>query len=312
MGNETTVAANGAAAMTLYKLEAQEFLQSNLVISKLGTNTSIGTGQGQTISEWRPAKLAAVTTPFSEGVGPAAATVLTGTTYTATLAQVGAYAKPTDVFQFTGRDPKLAQYMKVFKYQAKLSMDTLAYNLLTANATAFYAGGETSTTFSGTALLSGKELRRLRRKLARKDVPTFNNGLYALVIHPDQTMDLFDEDKSGSITDIYRPENGDKLMTANARRLWGFEIDESTVITTTTINNNTAYQAIACGAGAFINVDSSAIPMEFYYVSPKVVNQANPVGTQGVLGWKSTYAELWVGDDGPRALTVNTGAGETD
>ena len=304
MANETTIAANGAAAMTLYKLKCQEFLKANLVIAGFGSNTSIGANQGQTISEWRPDVLAAATSAFSEGVGPATATVLTGQTFTATLAQYGAYAKPSDVFEMTGRDPKLDNYRKVFQYQMKLTVDTLARNAYIANATAHYCAGLTAATFDTTAKMTAQELKKLRKKLAAKNVPTYSDGLYKAALHPDVFYDLFDEDASGSVTDIYKPQDAEALKKAVIKRAWGFLLHETAVIGTTTVNGQTAYQNIVSGDGALVNVDCSAIPMELYYVSPKVVNQANPVGTTGVLGWKITQANLWVGSDGPRAYTA--------
>ena len=315
MANETTVAANGAMTMTFYKMEARDFLRANTVLSKHGTRDKIDSNKGQTLDTWRPNVLSAVTTPFSEGIGPASATVLTGTTFQALLQQYGAYAKPTDMLELTGRDKKLANYQKIFRYQMALSADTLSYNELLNNAAQFYCGSQSATTWDGTKVLDGMEVRRLRRQLAAYNVPTHDDiRRYRLTVHPDVMFDLYNEDKAGGIMDLHRYVEGgpERLEASDVKNAWGFHIDESTVINYAngTINGQSAYQNVASGGGCLLNIDLSGAPLKLYYVAPDVVNQANPLGTTGVLGWKLTAAFKYIGSDGPRAYIANSAVSE--
>ena len=297
-----------AFTMTENKLKALDFLRKNLIFMKLGTQEDIRRNSGQTIRVWRPTAISAQTTAFNDGGLPSSIQTLAGGYYDATIANYGAYAQPTDLFEMTGRDPGLKKFIEVMQYNAALTLDTLCYTEL-LNATAYYAGASagTAATFTSGGNLNATELRKLRKALAAKDAPRFmDSDMFVGVIHPDCAFDLFDETTNNSYGEAYKYEKPDNaIWKGELKPLAGFNLYESNIVSTALITGQggvavTAYQNIFTGAGSLINVGLDGLPFNLYYVSPQLINQSNPLGTKGSIGWVAKYAAKYVGDDGPR------------
>ena len=301
-----------AFTMTENKLKALDFLRKNCIFTKLGTQEDIRRNSGQTVRVWRPTAIAVQTSAIADGGLPTSIQTLAGGYYDATIASYGAYAQPTDLFEMTGRDPGLKKFIEVMQYNAALTLDTLCYTEF-CNATAFYCGSDgTASTFDANSILTATQLRKIRKALAAKDAPRFmDSDMFTGVVHPDCAFDLFDETTNNSYGEAYKYEKPDNaIWKGQLKPLAGINLFESNIVASSSVTGQggagiTAYKNIFTGAGSLINVGLDGLPFNLYYVSPNLINQSNPLGTKGSIGWIAKYAAKYIGDDGPRTYVVN-------
>lgn len=305
----TTTSSFAPAAQTLYRKKAFDFLRKNLYFHSSGMMEKIGVNQGQTISTYRIDNLSAATSALTEGTAPAEVQV-TGTTFSATLAQYGNWAKVTDLLEITGRSNQMEQFSRQFGYNGALSIDTLTYNEYLSGATAFYANGTDSGSFAANSYLTSKDIRRLAKQFRANNVPTFDNGRFRLYVHPDCEFDIVTDNLFGGAVDIQRRDDDDVKYKGVVGAYAGFDVFTSSLISTDTVNSQTAYQNIAVGYGALLNVHLDGMPFQLFVNPSSNVNIANPLGQLGSVGWKATYVADYVGSDGPRAYTVYATASE--
>ena len=133
--------------------------------------------------------LAVAATALAETVDVTPAT-LSDSQVTVTLAEYGNAVTTTALVRGTSYldlDPIVAN---VIGYNAGISIDTVARNVVQAGTNVFYAGAATSRgTVSATTLLTGNDVRKAKAKLRGNNIPTIG-GSYLGVIHPDVAYDF--------------------------------------------------------------------------------------------------------------------------
>lgn len=303
-----------AAVMTKYKKRAQTFLRKRLYMNKLGTQERIDKFSGQTLSTFRVNNLTANTSSLSEGTAPSEVSITT-TTYTATLLQYGAFVKISDLLEVTGRSSMMDVASKQLGYNAALSLDALMYNVITANAFARYANNSNAGNFDASCVLNAQELRRLMRQFMAADVNPGDDDLFNFVGHPDCIYDLNIDDKVGGVLDVARRaitnNESEAIWKGEITRLAGFRILQSSQITTTTVNGVSAYQNIALGPDAVLNVDVELMPFHLFVNPASNISLANPMGQVGSVGWKATYVAQWISETAqPRGYLLYTASSE--
>lgn len=294
-----TTATVTAAVMTKYKKRAQAFLRKRLYMNKLGTQEQIEKNGGQTLSTFRVNNLSANTSALTEGTAPSEVSIST-TTYTATLLQYGAFVKISDLLEVTGRSSMMDIASKQLGYNAALSLDALMYNVITANATVRYANNANAGNFDASCVLNAQELRRLMRQFMSQDVNPGDDDLFNMVAHPDCIYDLQIDDKVGGMLDVMRRAitdgESEGIWKGEMTRLAGFRILQSSQITTTSVNGINAYQNIALGPDAVLNVDVETMPFNLFVNPSSNVSISNPLGQVGSVGWKATYVAQWISE----------------
>lgn len=306
----TTTSSFSPAAQTLYRKKAFDFLREKLFFHQAGMMEKIGRNQGQTISTYRINNLAAATSTLTEGTAPSEVQV-EGTTFSATLAQYGNWAKVTDLLEVTGRSDSMEQFSRQFGYNGALSIDTLTYTEFISGSTAFYANGTDSGSFAANSYFSSKDLRRLAKNFRANNVPTFDDGYYRMFLHPDCEFDVMTDDLFGSVVDLQKREPGDADKWKNVAGVYGgFKVYTTALISTATINSQTAYQNLAVGYGALLNVHLDGMPFQLFVNPASNVTISNPLGQLGSIGWKATYVADYIGSDGPRSYKAYATASE--
>ncbi len=306
----TDVAAFTGAAQTFYKKRAQDFLRKRCYFNKLGTQERIDKNGGQILSAWRIDNESAQTTALTEGTAPSELALAT-TLFTATILQYGAFAKISDLVEVTGRSSTMDRASEQLGYNAALTLDTLARNELRDGATALYANNTASGTITNADVFTTKELRRIFRKFTSNDVNPGEDDLFNCVVHPNQAYDIFTDDKVGSWVDINKRVAGDNLWKNELGRMAGFRVLYSSQIDTSSVNGITAYNAIACGPNAFMNVDLEGMPFRLFVNPSANITMGNELGQVGSVGWKASYVAKYIGTDGPRAYKVVSAVSET-
>lgn len=306
----TTTSSFAPAAQTLYRKKAFDFLRKNLYFHQSGMMEKIGVNQGQTISTYRVDNLSAATSALTEGTAPAEVQV-NGTTFSATLAQYGNWAKVTDLLEITGRSNQMEQFSRQFGYNGGLSIDTLTYTEYLSGATGYYSNGTNSGSFAADSYLTSRDLRRLAKQFRANSVPTFDNGRYRLYVHPDCEYDIVTDNNFGGAVDLQRRDEDPIKYKGVVGAYAGFDVFTTALITTATVNSIPgAYQNLAVGYGALLNVHLDGMPFQLFVNPSNNVNIANPLGQLGSVGWKATYVADYVGSDGPRAYKVYATASE--
>jgi len=133
--------------------------QPHLVIQQFGQSKPLGKNDTTTKKFRRYERLAAATTPLTEGVTPSG-TSPTTTDYTATLSQYGDYLELSDVIQDLHTDPVLMEYSGMIGEQAALTVETIAFGILKSGSTVYRANGsqrtDINTSLTLTAHISGR------------------------------------------------------------------------------------------------------------------------------------------------------------
>ena len=184
----------GAAASSFdqaaYEKRAYYALRAELYFDAVATVKPTNQSQnGTTVQFTIQSDLAAATTTLSESTD-VSAVAMSDSTATVTLAEYGnavlttALLRGTSMIEF---DPLVAN---VIGYNAGLSLDTIARDVLKAGTNVTYAGGAAGrTTIIPTSLLVGNDGRAAVARLRTSNAQPIN-GYYICFIHPDVSYDL--------------------------------------------------------------------------------------------------------------------------
>ncbi len=299
-----------AADMLQYRKESLDFLRVNLPFMQACLPATLSKHSGKNVQAWRIGTLAAATTPLTEGSVPSTNNI-SSSLFSATLAQYGNVTQYSDMLELVGPGSFAMQGAKVHGYNAALTLNTLILTEFESGATLIYANNTDANTFDATSIMSGKEIRRATKRFRAKNVPGFiEDGLFRFYIHPDCEFDIVTDDNYGSLTDLQK-RDPDPIKWKNISAVYGgCAIYQSSLIGTTTVGTTTAYKNIVVGYGAQIAYDLSGMPLQVFNSPPSNINQANPIGQIGALGWKIAFVTDNIGSDGPRSYQVRAAATE--
>lgn len=165
--------------------------------------------QGPTLTFTKFNDMTAATTPLSETVD-IDAVAISDAQVSLTLAEYGNGVNTTfrvRATSFIGLDRPVANLVG---YNAGISLDTLARDIMAAGTNIRYAGAAVSrVTVAAGHVLTAANVRRAKAELRGANVATFN-GQYAAVIHPDVAYDFTGETGTAGWRDPHtysQPEN---------------------------------------------------------------------------------------------------------
>lgn len=139
-----------------------------LTFRKFGQKRPMPKNEGETIRFTRWGRLAAATTPISDGITPAG-NRLTQSDITATLEQYGDFVLITDRVEMTAVDHYLTEAVRILGNQQGETIDKLAANMMLTGSNAVYADSVTP----GTAATSRDEVAgKITNKMLKKAVQT--------------------------------------------------------------------------------------------------------------------------------------------
>lgn len=170
--------------------------------------------------------LAAVTTPISETVD-IDAVAISDAQVTLTLAEYASGVNSTyrvRATSFVSVDQIIANLVG---YNAGISLDTLARNVMQAGTNVRYSGAATSrVTVAATHVLTAANVRRARVDLVNANVATFN-GYYAAVISADVAYDLRGETGAAAWRDPHTYSQPSEIWSGEVGVFEGFRFMES-------------------------------------------------------------------------------------
>jgi len=288
--------------------------QPFLIIQQFGQSRPLGKNDTDTQKFRRYERLSAATTALTEGITPTGSTPTT-TDYTATLVQYGDFLTLTDKIANVHTDPVLKEYSAMIGEQAALTVETIAFGILKAGTTVYWANGSARTDVNTplTLNLQRKAVRGLKRQLARtfttkiSSSPSFNTESvlpsFIGLIHPDvestvRSLPGFKDVVDYGSTSPYASEIGSienvRYLTSTVFEAWadggGLKSGSGTEMISTTGTSADVYPVLYLSPDAFGNVplkgENAMTPM---VLNPKP-RGGDPLGQRGSVGWKTWYA----------------------
>lgn len=295
--------------------------QPLLCIQQFGQMNPLGKNETKVKKFKRYERLAAATTPLTEGVTPAGSSPTT-TDYEAALQQFGDYLPLTDVIADTCSDPVLAQYTEMIGEQAALTVETVAFGVIKAGTNVFYANGSQRTDVNTTLTLAlqRKVVRAFERQLGRRitkkmsSTAAFNTestrAAFIGLVHPDlrhvvEGLTGFKDAADYGGQSIYEGEIGSvgdvRYITSTVFEAWADAGGNKGTMVSTSGTKADVYPVIYLAADAFgvvpLKGASALTPM---VLNPGKISDSDKLGQRGHVGWKTYFAcvrlnEAWLG-----------------
>jgi len=247
------------------------------------------------------ADLAAATTPLGEAedVTPVS---MSDSQVTVTLEEYGNATVTTAKLRassFMPVDPVAAQAVG---YNAGLSIDTIARNVLQAGDNVLYATGgavdpSSRTTINTDDILTITDIRRAVAQLRGANVPTIN-GTYIGFIHPDVQFDLLSATDAAGWRDAYKYTNATPLINGEIGQIDGvrFIASSRAPLFANASNNSGASGTIdsygtlimgrqALAKGISLGGEYGAQPTIVYGTVTDLLKRFRPVGWKHFVGY---------------------------
>jgi len=148
-------------------------------------------------------------------------------TVTVTLAEYGNAVLTTAALRgesYVEVDPIVAN---VIGYNAGVSIDEVARNVLAAGTNVAYTGGQTARTgLNSTTLLKASDIRAAKARLRSQNVPNFN-GFYTAYVHPNVAYDFTSETGSAAWRDPHTYSQPGEIWAGELGAFEGFRFIET-------------------------------------------------------------------------------------
>lgn len=298
----------GAAGMTaemkqFYDRKLLSTALPQLVFYKYGEKRPIPPGQGKSI-EFRRFENITVTAgsyTLTEGTPPAV-TQATISTVTATISQYGQYAQISDVLETQAFDPILAEYAVRFGEAMAKGLDIVIRDVVDATTTVQYADSATVVGTSGAGAvgsgnyLDAAEINEMRRTLRRADALPLEDNKFVMLIHPDNTKDLFeDADIVNAFQYAQIRGNDNPLFTGVLGDWMGVRFVETSnlqILASNGMSGADIYETVMLGKEAFAVTELSAQQSRMIIHPRGTGGHTDPLEQYSTVGWKAALTAV--------------------
>lgn len=276
----TTAALIDDSIKTAFEVQAMITAgQNNIMEPFLARRIEIGAAK---IELPRYSRLSPATTPLTDGqdVTP---TSLADTKVVFTPVEYGQVVTVTQLASLQSGGTVDLAAAEVVGLSMGNTLDTLAIAALEASTNVLTPSGAAVGSLTvNNDKITKTFLNKLRNKLQRNFVPTFDNGLYAIVLHPDVIADLRDDASAGSWVDIVKSSMPGMALAQDVAVYQGFLIvaDANAVVSAATVKG---YSCYAFGKNALGRATS--LPEQIVIAPPTDYLQR-----LASIGWKTTTA----------------------
>lgn len=319
-----TTATLSPRAIAFYSKTYIEALGPLLCYARHGLKENMKANSGKQINFAKYDRLAAATTPLSEGITPLG-TNLIKRQVTADLAQYGDWTAVTDVVEIVSLDPEVTKTIEALGEQSGLTADTVLRNSLLAGTNEFYANSVVSRNLIAAAI-SATDIKKMVRALKAANVKPItamidpSTGIsttpiapsYIAIGHTDLEMDLRNLESSGFIPvekypsqrKVFEGEVGSGwgvrfILTTNAPVLAGAGTTPGSGVKNTGSLTD-VYQTIIFGQDAYaevpLNKGSTGVILKLHSKTD-TSDTSDPLNQRSTAGWKTMYASLILDDD---------------
>lgn len=304
MSTQTTGTSGLADTMkTFYATMLLQEAEPSLLHSMWGMKGRLVGGQGK-IVEWRRfAALATKTGTITEGVTPNPDD-LSLTKLQATIEQVGALVKHSDILELTSYDPIIAETMRLQGDQAGRTLDYRIREVLNAGTAVRYAGGQTErTAITASHVLTMADVKKAVRALERNDARRFPEAgnRFIGIVHPSTKYDLTADT---AWTTQVNNNNGSanvpddrfaSYFIGDAYGVSWYESTHSGVFAAGGSGGADVYSTLIFGQGAYgVHTLQDLVPIVKPITSGGAENGLDLVGS---IGWKAAFISKILNDE---------------
>lgn len=311
---------------TFYKTGMLKNARAKLVYAQLGKKQALPSRNGRTV-EWRKVNTLPDVPALTEGVIP------TGqkagmVALTVSLTQYGMYIAISDLLELHATDPILTEYSEELGATGGKTNDKLVRNVLMAGTNLLFADAYSGDTYQSTptskaGLLSALASYRCdltpdminkgKTILESMDVPTFDDGCYAMVIHPHAAYSIR---RHKDFQDVVKYQAAKRIFQGEIGELWGVRFLVTTQAPIIKVSTEIpTYKSMMFGKDAFGVIDAEGGGMETIYMSREKIGgplkQFSTIGIKFEMAAKILYQErmvtIWHGcKEFQSAATPNT------
>jgi len=269
-----------------YEKKALEYVKANLVATKYGQLFRMPRNAGRTAVFTRFDPLPVNTTPLTNQPTPAEGASIATRQVQATIEEYGNYIDLDTFTDITSFVPLVDQATDLLAYNAQQTIDAVAMKELLGGTNVLYAGGASAREeLTGDKPLTKAEIRKAVRRLKRKNIPTFEDGYYVCLIHPDKLTELFTDQELISLAFTKK----DAFETGVVGVFAGVKFVETTqlpILEITDANGKThpVYQTLIFGKNAYgvVQIDGNTFQL--------VYTNTDKLGRVKTIGWTAYFA----------------------
>ena len=310
-------------ALAFYKREAIETARALLTYAKWGVKEPMKENTGKQINFVRYDKLAAATTPLTEGVTPVG-NRLVKHEVTADLAQYGDWVGVSDVVTLVNFDPELTRAVKELGEQEGLTIDTILRDALLQGTNEVFANKKTARTAVADTIQKAdiqKIVRAFESNNVKKITAMINPSTgvatqpiepaYIAIGHTDLRTDLENLKSVGFVpvheyasqSKVFEGEVGKLcgvrfILTSNAPVFAGAGTTPSTGVQATG-NKTDVYAIVIFGRDAYaevpLNKASSGVIIKAK-TKNDTYDSSDPLNQRNTAAWKCMYSALILDD----------------
>lgn len=259
-------------------------LEPNVILKQCGDMRPLPQKNGTLVKWHRMDKIALTTTALTENTNPSETTVSTVEITTEPLSY-GAWTKVSTELNLKSINPIVEEIQDAQADQAAKSFDRIIFNALNGNLTDRFGGGAVSeVTVADASVLNASELRIMVYNLRKEHVPTFEGGMYKMVIDPASQFDLLSDTAGGALIEASKYTTFDKVMKGEIGSLYGARILVSNHLPTGTGATDDTYRSFLFGKQTFGITELAQHGVKTFRF--KDGNTENPLQMYSTIGWK--------------------------
>jgi N4-gp56 family major capsid protein len=269
-----------------YERKLLEYVRQNLLATRFGQKFSFQPNSGRTAVFTRFSPLPVSTTPLTDTPTPTTGAGMSSQQVQATIQEYGNYIDLDEFTDITSFTPLVDVATDLLSYNAQQTIDKVAMTEIASGTNVLYAGGVTSRSgLDGTKKLTKGDIRKAVNLLQRADIPTFQDGFYVCLIHPDKLLDLFTDTELIQLS----LANREAVEKGYIGTFAGVKFYVSTACPVLSGAGGGApasdvYQTLVFGMNAYGVVDISGANVQMVYTN------VDKLGRVKTIGWKAYFA----------------------
>ena len=267
-----------------YEKKTLEYVKENLVGLRYGQRFRLPPHSGRTAVFTRFEPLPVSTTPWTDQPTPPSGASISTNQVQVQVQEYGNYIDLDEFTDVTSFTPLVDQAGDLLSYNAQQTLDTVVMNELTTGTNVLYAGGVSQRAdLIGDKKITKTEIRKAVNMLQRNNIPTFPDGYYVCLLHPDKTIDLFSDQELIQMS-VAKKE---ALERGFVGEFAGVKFYVSTTLPIVPNGNSTTpadvYLTVIFGQDAYGIVDLDGTTLQM------VQTNLDKLGRVKTIGWKAYF-----------------------
>ncbi len=267
-----------------YERKLIKYNQQNLLATRFGQKFSFEPNSGRIAVFTMFSPLPVSTTPITDKPTPQNGASISSQQVTVKMDEYANYIDLDEFTDITSFVPLVDRAVNLLSYNAQQTLDRVAMKELASGTNVLYAGGVSSRAqLDGTKKLTKAEIRKAVNLLQRVDIPTFPDGYYVCLIHPDKLFDLFTDEELIRLS-LANSEAVEKGYIGAFAGVKFYFTTACPILPGEGGGASDVYQTLVFGMDAYGVVDINGANMQM------VSTNVDKLGRVKTIGWKAYFA----------------------